>query len=627
MSKPRFQRGSFLPHILAIGIAAFGCLGAAIFAKNTVEAKTSTNLGLSLSQNGFDWADVTVDGLSVTMSGVAPDEATRFAALSTAGKIVDASRIIDDMGVQATEALAAPNFAIEILKNDDGLSLIGLVPLESDPETILERARRIGGTAQITDLLESADFAPPAGWERALSFGLNALDELPRAKVSVTAERVAITAAAADLEDKRRIERQLNNDAPSGVALALNISSPRPVIAPFTLRLVMDENSTRFDACSADTESARDAIIAAAIEAGLEGDPGCVIGLGTPSTRWGEASVAAIQTLARLGGGTLTLSNADVTIIARRGVAQSQFDNEIGTLESTLPEAFSVNAILPEDEDKEDDGPTGTPEFVATRSPEGLVQLRGRLGDDMTRSAVESFAAAHFGANQLYPATRIDTSLPAGWPTRVLTSLEALAILNNGVAQVTPDTLEITGVSGRPDARAEITRILTTKLKDGAKFSLDVTYSEELDPLAALPTPEECVDAINAAANERKITFAPSSTDIEAEGIKTIDKIAELLRDCQTVQIEIGGHTDSQGRESMNQQLSQSRADAVLNAIMSRRVLTSNLSAKGYGESRPIASNETEEGREANRRIEFRLVLPEEQSEGEENAETGETDE
>ena len=248
MSKPRFQRGSFLPHILAVGIAAFGCLGAAIFAKNTVEAKTSTNLGLSLSQNGFDWADVTVDGLSVTMSGVAPDEATRFAALSTAGKIVDASRIIDDMGVQATEALAAPNFAIEILKNDDGLSLIGLVPLESDPETILERARRIGGTAQITDLLESADFAPPAGWERALSFGLNALDELPRAKVSVTAERVAITAAAADLEDKRRIERQLNNDAPSGVALALNISAPRPVIAPFTLRLVMDENSTRFDA-------------------------------------------------------------------------------------------------------------------------------------------------------------------------------------------------------------------------------------------------------------------------------------------------------------------------------------------------------------------------------------------
>jgi len=61
----------------------------------------------------------------------------------------------------------------------------------------------------------------------------------------------------------------------------------------------------------------------------------------------------------------------------------------------------------------------------------------------------------------------------------------------------------------------------------------------------------------------------------------------------------------------MNQQLSQARADAVLNAIMARRVLTSNLTAKGYGETQAIADNDTDVGREANRRIEFRLVLPE----------------
>lgn len=131
------------------------------------------------------------------------------------------------------------------------------------------------------------------------------------------------------------------------------------------------------------------------------------------------------------------------------------------------------------------------------------------------------------------------------------------------------------------------------------------------DPLAALPTPEECVEQINAAVAQQKITFAPSSTDIEDDAMATIDSISDLLRDCQTVKIEIGGHTDSQGREVMNQQLSQARADAVLNAIMARRVLTSNLTAKGYGETQAIADNDTDVGREANRRIEFRLVLPE----------------
>ena len=58
----------------------------------------------------------------------------------------------------------------------------------------------------------------------------------------------------------------------------------------------------------------------------------------------------------------------------------------------------------------------------------------------------------------------------------------------------------------------------------------------------------------------------------------------------------------------MNLTLSQARADAVLNGLLARRVLVSNLSARGYGEANPIADNDTEEGREQNRRIEFKLI-------------------
>jgi OOP family OmpA-OmpF porin len=60
----------------------------------------------------------------------------------------------------------------------------------------------------------------------------------------------------------------------------------------------------------------------------------------------------------------------------------------------------------------------------------------------------------------------------------------------------------------------------------------------------------------------------------------------------------------------MNQELSQSRADSVLNELRARRVLTGSFTAKGYGETRPIQDNDTEAGREANRRIEFRLIRP-----------------
>ena len=602
---------SYLPHVAAILIAGAGCIGIALWAKERIEAKTSTDIGLVLAQNGYDWAEVTTDGLQVSLFGTAPNEATRFAALSAAGRIVDASRILDQMEVRATAALVAPEFSIEILKNDDDLSIIGLVPTESDPDTIIERARRLSGTARITDLLESADYAPPPGWERALSFGLNALDDLPRSKVSISPKRVAVTAAAENAEDKRRIERELNRSAPSGVALDLNITAPRPVISPFTIRFLIDGNGARFDACSADTEASREAILAAAIDAGLTGSATCQIGLGTPSTRWTEAAVASIEAIQEIGWGTLTLSNADITLVAAEGTQSAIFDRAVGELEGRLPEVFSLNAIRLESESDSDVEDATQPEFLATRSPEGLVQLRGRIGDELTQLAVQNFAAAHFGSSNVYPATRTDTTLPAGWPTRVLTSLESLALLNNGAAVVTPESIEIRGESGRQDASAEITRILTSKLPEGAAFDLDVVYSEALDPLAALPTPAECVEQSNAAVTANKIRFAPSSTEIEDDALKTIDAISDLLRDCQTVQIEIGGHTDSQGREIMNEQLSQARADAVLNAIMERRVLTTNLTAKGYGETQPIADNGTEEGREANRRIEFRLVLPE----------------
>lgn len=616
-----------LPHLLAILIAGAGCFGAAIWIKGLVETQAITGIRLALSQSGHDWVDIGADGLSVELEGVADTEAERFDALSVAGTVVDASRIIDNMTVTAAAAIAPPDFSIEVLKNDNGISLIGLVPLSSDPEGIVARVRDISGGAPVTDLLENADFPPPAGWNRAMNFGLKALEALPRSKVSITPQRVSITAVAKDVANKQRIERQLNRDAPAGLALDLNISAPRPVIAPFTLRFLMDAEGARFDACSADTEAARDAILAAAIDAGLTGELSCQLGLGTPSTRWGDAAVAGIRALKAAGGGTLTLSNADVTLVGLEGTPDRVFERAAGELEGDLPPVFSLKAVLPKTEVKEDSEGVQPAEFTATLSPEGQVQLRGRLGDEITRAAIESYAAAAFGVAKVHPATRVDENVPPGWPARVLAALEALTYLSNGSVVVTENDISISGQTGVRTARADIARILSDKLESGAAFDLKVTYSEALDPLAALPTPEECVEMITAAGNKRKITFAPSSSDIESDAIATIDAIADILRDCQSVKFEISGHTDSQGREVMNQQLSQARADAVLNAIMARRVLTSNLSAVGYGESQPVADNGTEEGREANRRIEFRLVTEEAPAEDEAAADetSGET--
>ena len=76
----------------------------------------------------------------------------------------------------------------------------------------------------------------------------------------------------------------------------------------------------------------------------------------------------------------------------------------------------------------------------------------------------------------------------------------------------------------------------------------------------------------------------------------------------QNLKIEIGGHTDNQGNDEYNMNLSLERAKSVYNYLISKGISADRMSYKGYGETKPIASNDTEEGRQLNRRTEFKVI-------------------
>jgi OOP family OmpA-OmpF porin len=280
----------------------------------------------------------------------------------------------------------------------------------------------------------------------------------------------------------------------------------------------------------------------------------------------------------------------------------------IGELENDLPDVFSLHAVKPEPKPSADGDTGAVPEFVATLSTDGQLQLKGRVTDEQERAVTVSFAGARFGVDKVHPAMRVDANLPHGWSLRTLAGLEALSHLSSGIVVVQPDVVDVTGATGDKGASAEISRVLAAKLGEAQDYRVNVQYKEELDPVASQPTPQECAAQVNAAMKDNKITFSPGSAEIEAASADTIDKIAKILKSCPDVAMEVSGYTDSQGREEMNKALSQRRADAVLSALLARRVLTTNLTAHGYGEANPIADNSTEAGREANRRIEFRLI-------------------
>ncbi len=586
-------------------MAAILCLVTAGFAVTVIEDNARTTVLSELDKEGMTWTEVDADGLQVFLAGAAPSEAKRFKALSVAGRIVDAARVIDQMQVEDSEDIAPPRFSVEILRNDSGISLIGLIPASMDREALLEQMTRAASGGDVIDLLESADYPVSDSWDVAIDYAVRALQQLPRTKISVEAGRVAIITMADSPEEKRKLEATLKRRVPANLRISVDVSAPRPVITPFTLRFLIEDGVARFDACSADTPEAKRMILAAAREAGLEGAADCTIGLGVPTPAWGKAAALAIGAVAELGGGSVTFADADISLIAAQGTPEGRFDDVVGGLESDLPDVFALHSVLPP---PDVEGAPAIPEFVATLSPDGVVQLRGRVGSQRLREAVDSFAKARFRSGSVFTKARVAEGLPQDWPVRVLTGLEALGFLANGTVVVTPSNLKISGLTGRQDASAQIAGLLAAKLGEGAQFDIDVTYKIELDPIAGIPTPEECVAQIKEIQETRKINFEPGSPNFDANGASIMNDIADILGKCGEIQIEIGGHTDSQGREIMNEELSQERANAVLDALRSRRVLTSSYTAKGYGEAQPIAGNDTEEGREANRRIEFKLT-------------------
>ncbi|MEG8039785.1 OmpA family protein [Sphingomonas sp. LR60] len=104
------------------------------------------------------------------------------------------------------------------------------------------------------------------------------------------------------------------------------------------------------------------------------------------------------------------------------------------------------------------------------------------------------------------------------------------------------------------------------------------------------------------------INFAYNSANVQPQFRATLDKVASVLADYRETYVDVYGHTDSTGSDSYNQDLSERRARSVADYLSSHGVQSARIATRGFGETQPIASNETEAGRAENRRVEIKIV-------------------
>ena len=101
------------------------------------------------------------------------------------------------------------------------------------------------------------------------------------------------------------------------------------------------------------------------------------------------------------------------------------------------------------------------------------------------------------------------------------------------------------------------------------------------------------------------INFETGKSGIKSESQKTIDQIVEMLKASPALKILIEGHTDNAGNAASNQTLSENRAKSVMNAITAKGIDKARLASKGLGQTKPVADNNTEDGKTKNRRVEI----------------------
>jgi len=104
------------------------------------------------------------------------------------------------------------------------------------------------------------------------------------------------------------------------------------------------------------------------------------------------------------------------------------------------------------------------------------------------------------------------------------------------------------------------------------------------------------------------VTFDVDSSTLKPQFRSTLDEIAKSLNSYPNSLIDVYGHTDSTGSEEYNQSLSERRASTVANYLVTRNVSAARIRSQGFGETMPIASNDTAEGRARNRRVEIKIV-------------------
>lgn len=531
--------------------------------------------------------EISYDGTSWSISGQ-PATPIDAAAIKAEFEVRNLSQ--SGWALALSEPAAAPAVAVAdpyvfaLTKSADGtMSATGFVPAEALKAYLGVRLGDDGG-----DATEIAD-GSPEGFAGAVRAALDTLDTLDAGNVAFDGSTWSVSGAAIDAEAYDLAAAALGAAAGGEVESAvIRPEAPGPYL--FAARKTPAGGLVLTGAVPAD--ALRSFV---PVRAGTQVDDQTTVRPDAPEG-FADDLIVATDLLAGLeegeavfDGSVWTLSGRasspefDAASAARIGAASSRWTIDVDV---PAPEPAAPAEAPPVAPAAEPAAPSGPYRLSIVRTPEGAFTMSG----DVPAEATARYLSSATGAD---PSGLVVTDgAPDTFAQDLRTGLEALRQLTSGRLAFDEGAWSISGEATDDAARDEVLALIPAT--DPKRWSSDIAVPQNRIL---------CAQQVADLSGQNAILFQSGAALIAAGAEPVLDAFAAALALCPDAEVHVEGHTDADGDAQQNLALSVARAEAVVDALILRGVEPRRLYAIGYGESAPVASNDTTEGKRQNRRI------------------------
>jgi OmpA-OmpF porin, OOP family len=307
--------------------------------------------------------------------------------------------------------------------------------------------------------------------------------------------------------------------------------------------------------------------------------------------RFDAAALLLVEQIAKLKDGKITISDDKVNLA---GMARDLGGREaIAAALKSLPEGFSVAA---------NDIKAPPYVFQAYKDPVAVtLTLTGYVPDNNVHAALAAGAGRKFFSEKVVDNLKASVGAPSGFAAAVIPALGALSRLSTGTLVVSDREVKLSGDALYEAAAGQIRAGLAKDIPKGWQVKPEISVK----PAAAPVDATVCQQLFSDLLGRGKIRFESGRATIDPDSAGLLDRLIETALRCPTANIEIAGHTDTDGDDGFNQALSEKRAQSVADYLVRAGLPADRFKAMGYGSLQPVAGNDTDEGKAQNRRIEF----------------------